>query len=74
MFGRATLDIPRDGDIGPSLYWGLSDEMALSFGRVAATVSDLPVEVTLDDGSVVHIGLDEHGRAELSELDAEDTA
>lgn len=67
MYGTARLDIPASGDIGPSWTGGLSDRLAMLFGRVAAmTLPDrTPVEVTLNDGTSVHIGLDEHGRIEL---------
>lgn len=67
MYGTARLDIPGSGDIGPSWTDGLSDRLAMLFGRVAAmTLPDqVPVEVTLEDGTSVHIGLDEHGRIEL---------
>ena len=68
MYGKARLDIPASGNIGPSKYDGLSDQLAVTTARVAAmTLSDptTPVKVTLDDGTQVHIGLDEHGRVEL---------
>ncbi len=67
MYGKATLDIPASEDIGPSQYGGLSDELAMVTGRVAAmTLSDrVPVEVTLNDGTSIHIGLDEHGCVKL---------
>ena len=70
MYGKATLDIPTSGDIGPSQYGGLSDELAMITGRVAAMTlpdQDVPITVTLNDGSQVFIGLDEHGRVELSD-------
>lgn len=67
MFGNARLDIPASENIGPSCTTGLSDRLAMLFGRIAAmTLSDrVPIEVTLNDGTSVHIGLDEHGRIEL---------
>ena len=54
MFGKATLDIPADWNIGHSRTEGLSDQMALSFGRIAAmTLSDNKcVKVTLESGQV----------------------
>lgn len=68
MYGTARLDIPGSGDIGPSWTGGLSDQLAMTLGRVAAmTLPDrVPVEVTLNDGTSVHIGLDEHGQIKLS--------
>ncbi len=68
MSSKARLDIPANGNIGPTSYCSLTDSMALSAGRIAAmTLSDNsnPVTVTLDDGSQMFIGLDEHGRIEL---------
>ena len=59
MFGKATLDIPASGNIGHSRTEGLSDRMALSFGRTAAmTLSDQDdhVTVTLESGEVRVIG------------------
>ena len=61
MFGKATLDIPASGDIGPSQTEGLSDDMAVSFGRIAAlTLSDEDdcVKVTLASGEVRLMGHD----------------
>lgn len=68
MFGKAKLDIPECEGIGPLHADGLSDELAMTFGRIAAmTLPDekLLVKVQLDDGTQVNIGLDEHGRVEL---------
>jgi len=59
MIGKAKLDIPRVGTIGPSQLSGISDTMAMSFGRLAAmTLSeqDGHVLVTLQSGSVRVIG------------------
>lgn len=61
MFGNATLEIPRSGNIGPSRYPGLSDQLALVLGRSAArTLSDEDgyVKITYSDGSVKLIGHD----------------
>ena len=67
MFGNARLYIPANENIRPSCTTGLSDQLAILLGRIAAmTLPDrVPVEVTLNDGTSVHIGLDEHGHAEL---------
>lgn len=61
MFGQATLDIPRNGDIGPSRIDNLSDEVAMTLGRMAAwTLSDEKqfVAVTLESGETRVIGQD----------------
>lgn len=61
MFGNATLEIPKSGDIEPSRYPGLSDDMALVFGRFAArTLSeeDGYVRITYSSGEVKLIGSD----------------
>jgi hypothetical protein len=58
MFGKATLDIPQNGPIGPSHTIGLSDELAMTIGRTAAwTLSDkhMFVTVTLESGEVIEI-------------------
>lgn len=68
MYGKAKLDIPECEGIGPLHADGLSDELAMTFGRIAAmTLPDekLPVKVLLNDGTNVNIGLDENGRAEI---------
>ena len=56
MYGKATLNLPQG-----ERYEGLSDALAMSFGRIAAwTLSDEDefVTVTLESGSVRVIGLD----------------
>jgi len=61
MFGKATLQIPGSGDIGPSEYRGLSDELAMAIGRRAATTlseHDGFVVVTLSDKQIRVIGND----------------
>lgn len=61
MFGKATLDIPKVGDIGPTHMDGLSDALAMTMGRAAAwTLSEQDgfVTVTLESGSVRVIGHD----------------
>ncbi len=61
MFGKATLEIPQSGTIGPSYTDGLSDELAMVLGRVAAwTLSDEHefVTVSLESGEVKVIGYD----------------
>ncbi len=61
MFGRATLEIPQAGDIGPSRTIGLSDELAMTMGRTAAwTLSEQDgfVTVRLESGKVKVIGHD----------------
>lgn len=61
MFGQATLQIPRSGNIGPSTTTGLSDELAAIIGRTAAmTLSeeDGYVIATMGDGTIMIIGTD----------------
>jgi hypothetical protein len=61
MFGQATLEIPRAGDTGPSRTIGLSDDLAMIMGRIAAwTLSEQDgcVAVTLESGEVKLIGHD----------------
>ena len=61
MFGKATLEIPASGSIGPSRTCGLSDKLAMTMGRIAArTLSEQDgfVTVTLESGSVRVIGHD----------------
>ncbi len=61
MFGKATLEIPASGSIGHSRTKGLSDRMALVFGRIAATTlseQDGHATVTLESGEVRVIGFD----------------
>lgn len=56
MFGKATLEIPASGVIGPTRTEGLSDELAMIFGRIAArTLSehDGPVIMSLENGHVI---------------------
>lgn len=56
MFGKAALDIPASGNIGPSRTEGLSDELAMCIGRMMAkTLSehDGPVVVSLGNGQVI---------------------
>lgn len=56
MFGQTTLEIPRSGNIGPSRTEGLSDDLAMTIGRMAAkTLSehDGPVIISLGDGRVI---------------------
>ena len=67
MYGIARLDIPASENIGPSCTTGLSDRLAMLFGQIAVmTLPDrVTVEVTLSNGTSVHIGLDEHGHIEL---------
>jgi hypothetical protein len=60
MFGNATLTIPENGVIGPTHVEGLSDELAITIGRIAAmTLSDAFITVTLECGILVVIGCDE---------------
>ncbi len=41
MFGKATIDIPTSGNIGRLTVEGLSDELAMCYGRViAGTLSE----------------------------------
>ncbi len=59
MFGKATLDIPASGNIGPSRTDGLSDELAMVLGRSAArTLSEQDgyVTVSLESGETKVIG------------------
>lgn len=61
MYGKATLEIPASGAIGPSRTEGLSDALATAIGRTAArTLSDQDscVTVTLESGEVKVIGYD----------------
>ena len=61
MFGKASLDIPSSGDIGHSRHVGLSDELAMIYGRIAAlTLSEQDgyVIVTLSDEHEKVIGYD----------------
>ncbi len=61
MYGKATIEIPRSGNIGPSRTTGLSDQQAIGFARIAAmTLSehDGQVTVTLESGDVRVIGFD----------------
>lgn len=62
MYGKATLELPATGNIGPARTEGLSDEMAISYGTLfARTLSDNDgfAIVTLSDGARRVIGLDE---------------
>lgn len=59
MFGNATIEIPASGHIGPSQTDGLSDELAIAIGRLAARTLSEPdtfVTVTLENGTVTIIG------------------
>lgn len=61
MYGTATLDIPSSGDMGHSRTEGLSDELAMIMGRIAArTLSEQDgfVTVCLECGTTVVIGHD----------------
>jgi len=61
MFGKAKIEIPRSGNIGPSQLDGISDVMALGMGRIAAmTLSEQDgyVVVTLSNTQVKVIGHD----------------
>lgn len=61
MYGKATLDIPASGTIGPSHTGGLSDELAMVLGHVAArTLSeqDDSVIVTFENGSKFFLDID----------------
>ena len=63
MFGNATVSIPDDGVIGPSETGGLSDDLAMSIGRIAALTLSEPntfVTVTLECRAVVIIGHNEN--------------
>lgn len=60
MYGKATLDIPASDTIGPSHTEGLSDELAMIFGRIAArTLSEQDgfVTVSLESGEIKIIDL-----------------
>jgi hypothetical protein len=60
MFGNATLSIPANGVIGPSKTDGLSDQLAMVMGRLAAQTLSEPdafVTVTLESSEVVVIRL-----------------
>jgi len=62
MFGEATLEIPASGVIGASVTSGLSDALAMVFGRTAAyTLSEQgqSVIVTLSDGTKKVIGCED---------------
>jgi ribosomal protein L2 len=61
MYGKAKLEIPKMGDIGPSATEGLSDALAMSFGRIAARMLSEEegfVIVTLESGAMRVIGND----------------
>ena len=61
MFGKARLEIPRVGNIGPTQIDGISDVLAMSFGRLhARTLSEQDgyIHVTLQSGEVKVIGYD----------------
>ena len=61
MFGTATLEIPKIENIGPSRTEGLSDELAVSFGRIAARMlseEEGYVTVTLESGETQVISND----------------
>ncbi len=61
MFGQATLQIPRSGNIGPSTTRGLSDKLAMTIGRTTAmTLSDEDgcVIATMSNGDIRIIGHD----------------
>lgn len=60
MFGNATIDIPGNGVIGLTHMEGLSDQLALCIGRIAAmTLPDAFITVILEGGTLVVIGCDE---------------
>ena len=53
MYGKATLEIPGSGNIGPSRTEGLSDTLAMVMGLTAAwslSEDDGRVVITLSDG------------------------
>lgn len=59
VFGNATIEIPASGHIGPSKTNGLSDELAITIGRLAARTLSEPnafVTVTLENGTITIIG------------------
>ena len=61
MYGKAILEIPQSGNIRPSRTEGLSDELAMINGRMAArTLSEHEgcVTVSLESGMVNVIGYD----------------
>ena len=62
MVGKATIHIPASNNIGETTVVGLSDDVAIGIGRIAAmTLSDdnhIPVTVTLENGLVLLIGYD----------------
>lgn len=61
MFGKATLELPATHDSDRYETDGLSDRLALSLGRIAATTlsdKESRITVTLEDGTVLLIGLD----------------
>lgn len=65
MYGKATLDIPASGVIGPSRTEGLSDELAMTIGRTAARTLSEPdgfVTVTLENGSKFFLDIDAPNR------------
>jgi len=61
MYGKAKLEIPKIENIGPSVTEGLSDELAMSYGRIAARMlseEEGYVTVTLESGETRVIGND----------------
>ena len=72
MYGKAVLNIPACGDIGPSRTPGLSDELAMAIGLTAArTLSEQDgyVTVLLESGETVVIGHDTiHDRLVIGRL------
>ncbi len=59
MVGKAVLEIPRRGNIGPDRIEGFSDVLAMSYGTLFASTFSKPeefVRVTLSDGKVKTIG------------------
>ena len=68
MFGNATLSIPGNGVIEPTCTDGLSDDLAMAIGRLAARIlseHDGPVIVSLEDGRVIRL---EYGYNNPSEV------
>lgn len=60
MFGSATIDIPGNGVIGPTHVEGLSDQLAVCMGRIAAmTLPDAFITAILESGILIVIGCDE---------------
>jgi len=56
MMGKAVLKTPASGNIGPSVYDGLSDDLVRSYGTLlATTLSDEHsfVLAKLSDGTVL---------------------